>query len=136
MDTIDKFDGEYRWLSNFSTAGGCKPSVEHQYQARKATTVEDAIFVMAAETPGEAKKRGRRITIRDDWEDIKLDVMYELLVVKFSVEPLKQKLLDTDNAVLIEGNHWGDTYWGVCRGKGHNFLGQLLMLIRRELSRP
>lgn len=132
--TIATFDGPYRWLSNFSTAGGCKPSVEHQFQARKATTVEDAIYVMSAGDPGHAKKRGRSIQCRDDWDDIKIDVMYELLVMKFAIEPLKGKLLSTGDATLIEGNTWNDTFWGVCRGKGENYLGQLLMLVRKELS--
>lgn len=133
IKTIDYFDGEYRWLSNFSTAGGVKPTLEHQFQARKATTVEDAIYVMAAETPGGAKKRGRSITCRDDWDDIKLDVMYELLVEKFSLSPLKEKLLATGDAELVEGNTWGDTFWGRCRGKGKNNLGYLLMIIRQDI---
>lgn len=132
-ETINRFEGRYFWLSNFSTAGGVKPTLEHQFQARKAVTVEDAIFVMAAGEPGIAKKRGRSIKCRDDWEEIKLDVMHELLVAKFSVEKTRQFLLDTGDAQLIEGNNWGDTYWGRCNGKGSNFLGQLLMLVRFDL---
>jgi predicted NAD-dependent protein-ADP-ribosyltransferase YbiA (DUF1768 family) len=85
------------------------------------------------ETPSQAKWEGRKIPIRKDWEDVKLDVMESLLRVKFADLELKQLLLATGTAKLIEGNFWGDTYWGVCAGIGRNNLGKLLMKIRDEL---
>ena len=131
--TIDRFEGQYRWLSNFSTMGGAKPTAEHQFQAHKATCVEDAIYVMAAKDPAQAKRRGRSIKCREEWDALKIDVMYEVLVLKFSDATLRQKLLDTGEAELIEGNDWGDKYWGKVNGNGKNYLGQLLMLIRTEI---
>lgn len=131
---IASFDGKYRFLSNFYEGGGALPSSEHHFQAMKATTIEDAIYVMAARKPGEAKKRGRKIECREDWDEVKLEVMYEVLQLKFLDERLCQLLLDTGDAKLIEGNNWGDTFWGVCNGHGSNYLGQLLMLLRSELS--
>lgn len=130
--TIDAFNGDYRWLSNFSPMGGCFPTAEHHYQARKARTPYDAIYVMSAPTPNLAKHRGRAIHVREDWEEIKLDVMYDILILKFSIEPVQTMLIETGNAELIEGNTWGDTFWGVCKGKGDNYLGELLMCVREH----
>jgi ribA/ribD-fused uncharacterized protein len=132
---IDKFDGKYRFLSNFSTEGAVLPSVEHQFQALKATTVEEAVFVMAAPTPGQAKRRGRSVQLRSDWERKKLDIMRALDFQKFSRdETAKGKLLATGDQELIEGNTWNDTFWGVCNGKGKNALGVILMAVREELA--
>lgn len=130
---IESFDGEDRFLSNFSTEGAIKPTLEHQFQARKCAKVEDAIWVMAASTSGESKKRGRKIELRPDWETIKLDVMHELVSRKFQDPKIREKLLYTGDNELIEGNTWGDTFWGVCRGKGKNALGEILMSIRETL---
>ena len=87
-----------------------------------------------AETPGLAKKLGRKATIRPDWEKIKLPIMEYLLRQKFGDKTLKALLIGTGDAELVEGNMWGDTYWGVCKGKGENHLGKLLMKIREELN--
>ena len=59
--------------------------------------------------------------------------MRDLLRQKFAREPLRSQLLATGEAKLIEGNHWGDTFWGVCRGQGENHLGMLLMKAREEI---
>ena len=83
----------------------------------------------------EAKRLGRRVKLRPDWEDIKDEVMYEVVLDKFKRnDNLKEKLLDTANAELIEENWWNDTYWGVCKGKGKNKLGKILMKVRDELK--
>lgn len=132
---IDSFEGKYRFLSNFSTEGAIKPTVEHQFQAMKAAKVEDAIRVMAADTPGQAKRIGRKIELRSDWEEIKVSVMKNLVHRKFFDDDiLWTKLIETGDEELVEGNHWGDTFWGVCRGKGENVLGEILMMVREELS--
>ena len=136
--TIDKFEGEYSFLSNFypveiKTANFTFPSTENAYQALK--TLDKKIqkeFVKL--TPGQAKRKGRKIGIREDWEDIKLYVMEKLIDVKFENEELKQKLLATGDAKLIEGNNWGDTFWGMVNGKGENYLGKILMNKRKELN--
>jgi hypothetical protein len=75
---------------------------------------------------------GRAVDIRADWEKIKLNVMYTCLKLKFADPALKQKLLDTGSTQLVEGNWWGDVFWGVCNKKGQNHLGQLLMQVRNE----
>lgn len=139
---IDSFSGEYRFLSNFYTAPitlwvhdrhWTANTVEHPYQASKATSEADFKYVMDSETPGVAKSRGREIKMNDSFEHMKLKVMYQLVKHKFDVHPeLKKKLLDTGDALLIEGNHWGDTFWGVCKGRGTNHLGQILMRVRSE----
>ena len=137
---IHSFSGEYEWLSNFSESPIqdehhlTYPTVEHYFQAKKAVAYEDMIEIARAATPGEAKKLGRRVYMRRDGENIKLDVMETALRKKFSIPELREKLIATGDKVLVEGNWWHDTYWGVCNGEGQNNLGLLLMKIRKELQ--
>lgn len=85
-------------------------------------------------TPVEAKREGYRVTLRDDWEDIKLHVMYEVVLAKFSQnEFLKQKLIATGREWLEEGNTCGDRTWGTVNGVGQNLLGHVLMTVRSVL---
>lgn len=136
---IDKFDGEYAFLSNFYPSivydfeGNTYPTVEHYFQAMKTLDPKVRKHIASAKTPGEAKRLGRRVELRSDWEDIKLKVMKHGLIQKFAEPELRNPLLRTGDAELIEGNWWGDTYWGVCNGVGENHLGQLLMEVREEL---
>ena len=84
-------------------------------------------------TGAQAKALGKTIKLRSDWNEIKVRVMYEVLCAKFeSQEILRIWLLETGNQEIVEGNTWGDTFWGVCNGKGQNQLGKLLMGIREE----
>jgi ribA/ribD-fused uncharacterized protein len=84
-------------------------------------------------TAAESKKLGRKLTLRSDWEGVKLQVMEKLLVQKFAHADLKEKLLETGDCLLVEGNNWSDVFWGVDRRKGgQNHLGKLLMKIRDE----
>ena len=76
---------------------------------------------------------GRKLQVREGWDSIKLTVMEDLLRQKFAAADLRQKLLDTGDAELVEGNVWQDFWWGVCDGKGENHLGKLLMAIRNDL---
>lgn len=86
-------------------------------------------------TPSEAKKAGREVTLRPDWESVKDGIMRDILLHKFQQNPdLKKKLLDTGEKYLEETNYWKDTYWGVCEGVGYNHLGKLLMSVRGELT--
>lgn len=135
---IDSFEGKYRFLSNFSPSevyfeGMRYPTVEHAYQAAKSTNPIVRLSIQQARTPAEAKKLGQQITLRPDWEDIKYEVMKELLFKKFTIEHLQLALIATEPHELVEGNWWGDTYWGVCKGVGENNLGKLLMLTRSIL---
>ena len=145
MKRIDRFQGSWRFLSNFYPVeveldGEAYPTVEHAYQAAKTLDKASRFpFTFAAahlrlRTPGDAKRAGRRLRIRPDWEQVKRDVMCILLRRKFAHAPLRGRLLGTGDAELIEGNTWGDTYWGVCQERGHNWLGRLLMQVRAELA--
>lgn len=135
---ITSFTGSFRFLSNFYhapvwLADTEYPTVEHAYQASKSVDPAYRKSVAACVTPAMAKAMGRRARLREDWDEIKPDMMYYLLEQKFKKEPLRSKLLATGDVELIEGNYWNDTYWGVCRGEGQNVLGRLLMEIRGEL---
>lgn len=135
---VNGFQGGYRFLSNFWPAtviydDDTYPTVEHAYQAAKTLDVDARIRIQWASKPGDAKRMGRRIKLREDWESIKLHVMDSLLMQKFAAEPLLSKLLGTGDDELIEANTWGDTYWGVCNGVGDNHLGKLLMVVRERL---
>lgn len=89
--------------------------------------------IAALPTPLAAKRTGRVVLLRADWEEVKVEVMRAVLKAKFSDPELADALLATNDAELIEGNWWGDKFWGVCRGVGKNKLGQLLMQLRAEL---
>jgi len=135
---ISFFRGGYRFLSNFYPArvefeGEFYPSTEHAFQAAKTDDVGLRRKVRQAKTAGEAKALGRKLPLRRDWERVKLDVMLDLLRKKFGRPPLTGLLLDTDDLRLVEGNTWGDRYWGVADGHGKNHLGRLLMQVRDEL---
>lgn len=136
--SIEEFDGEYRFLSNFYPApityeGQEFPSVEHAYQAAKTFNPMHRDMVATAKYAGIAKKLGRHIDLRPDWDQVKLTIMERLLRKKFEHAHLREMLLATGDEELIEGNYWKDTFWGVCNGEGENHLGKLLMKIRDEI---
>lgn len=137
---ILNFSGDYRFLSNFYICGvvyrnWVYPSAEHAYQAAKSSAPGYKKAIRECSTPGKAKRLGQKAKLSEDWEDIKLTVMEDIIYSKFSNNfELHKWLLQTNNRELIEGNTWGDTFWGVCRGKGDNHLGHILMKIRRELK--
>ena len=109
----------------------CFPSVEHAYQAFKSLDPIDWDMFSRMKTPGMAKRQGRCIIMREDWDDVKVSFMSGFLQQKFLDPELKQMLLDTGTQTLIEGNTWNDTFWGECPiGNGKNTLGKLLMDIR------
>lgn len=130
---IDEFRGPYWFLSNFYKHD-VNLTNEHLYQAMKTSDWRQQIVVLSASSPGEAKKLGRLVTLRPDWEEIKDDVMLELLRLKFSKGKKERHWLqDTRDAELTEGNTWGDRYWGKVNGQGKNMLGKLLMQVRQEI---
>lgn len=143
-DAIVRFRESYRFLSNFFVAPIAMPadptigwpSVEHGYQALLAADPSDRDWIVQAPSPGEAKKRARKCRRREGADDLRIPLMRELVHLKFTQHPvLRQKLLDTGSRELVEGNTWGDTFWGVdeVRG-GQNVLGQILMN-QREIAR-
>ena len=132
------FFNDYRFLSNFHLSplefgGVAYPSVEHAYQAVKTKDKEKREAIRVAETPAIARKMGQDVVLREDWEEVKVPVMEALLRMKFKDPELKQKLIDTYPKPLVEDNWWGDEFWGVCKGRGMNMLGKLLMKIRDEM---
>ena len=141
---INKFDGQYAFLSNFYNSMICHeyifyPTVEHYFQAMKSTDLKIRKWIADAPTPGEAKRRGRAIQLRPDWEEVKEQVMLDGLRLKFKIPALREMLLETRSSELIEGNYWHDNTWGNCSCdkckdiEGKNMLGKLLMKVRSEL---
>jgi ribA/ribD-fused uncharacterized protein len=138
MTEIAEFSGAFRFLSNFWPCkvvldGEEYQSVEHAYQAAKTIKPEEREFIRESDTAGKAKRMGRHVTMREDWESVKVKTMLNLLRQKFRDGPLMDKLVATGDAKLTEGNKWGDVFWGVCNGHGQNVLGKLLMQVRAEL---
>jgi hypothetical protein len=132
MKEINGFAGDYRFLSNFwpcrVTMGEREyHSIEHAYQAAKYPEDEREIFMSC--TPGQAKRLGRGRHLEG-----RLEIMEGLVRQKFATDPLRSLLVSTGDAELIEGNDWGDVYWGVYQGMGENHLGNILMKIRHELQ--
>ena len=85
--------------------------------------------------PSTAKREGRRVTLRPDWEEVKYQVMYEICCAKFTQNrELREILLATGDEYLEEGNTWGDRIWGTVNGQGNNWLGKILMQVREELK--
>ena len=143
--SIAVFDGDYAFLSNFYESkivykGITFPTVEHAFQAAKSLSEEEQAAISIAKTPSIAKRLGRKVLLRPDWEEIKEKVMYECVKEKFKEPVLREKLLNTHPAELIEGNTWHDNYWGDCSCekckniKGKNSLGKILMKVRSEIA--
>lgn len=146
MEKITTFKDGHRFLSNFwpvkvEYEGITYPSTEHAYQAAKTLDFVTREEIRNLSTPAETKKfvRKKSFPKRPDWEEWekigKINVMYELLWKKFQHPELRQMLLLTGDKVLEEGNTWGDTFWGICKGEGKNMLGILLMNVRDKIRK-
>lgn len=107
-------------------------SAEHAYQADKCEYAKDFDKIRFADTPGRAKRMGRKVKMRQDFNPD--EVMYNVLVCKYSYQEMRDKLLMTGDMELVEENTWNDTYWGVCNGVGENKLGKMLMQIRSDIK--
>ena len=142
---INVFDGEFAFLSNFYPSiitdeyGITYPTVEHYFQAQKTINIAERVAIADAETPGRAKRMGRNVALRHDWEAIKIDVMRQGLEMKFQDTNLRARLLETGSMPLVEGNVWHDNIWGDCQcgrcvnAPGRNILGKLLMDLRERV---
>ena len=141
---INCFDGEYAFLSNFYESpieyeGIVYPTNEHFFQAMKTNDIEVRKAIAAADTPGKAKRMGRNVVLRADWEFVKKDVMLLGLRLKFCDLYLRQRLRATGAHDLVEGNTWHDNTWGACvcpecsNKEKKNLLGKLLMQVRAEM---
>ena len=140
VTAIDRFAGKHEFLSNFHPSpievdGILYPTVEHAFQAAKTDDPEEKRTIAAAATPSKAKQKGRKVTLRPDWEKVKVGIMEGLVRMKFEAHTkLRRQLLATGHTELVEGNTWNDRYWGVCQGEGRNELGKILMKVRAELA--
>ncbi len=138
---INSFKGEYRFLSNFFRSPiefdlYMFPTVEHAYQYAKLIDGDECKDkIKSIVLPGDAKRLGKMGKMKSNWDNIKIDIMTYLVMQKFErYYVLRQKLIETDNAVIIEGNTWGDTFWGVYNDVGENHLGKILMRVREILK--
>jgi len=142
---ISKFNGINRFLSNFHPSNiessyGIFPSAEHLFQSAKTNDTRDKERIRLAYSPGRAKRMGRNVLLRSDWEEIKFSVMERVVMMKFTQnEDLAIALLETGYCSLVEGNKWHDNEWGNCTCRkclhitGRNILGKILMQVRENL---
>lgn len=110
---------------------------EAAFQAQKTCCAKEQqqFSIFRLHNPAEAKKRGKKLTLRPDWDKVKIFLMYEICMCKFMQNPeLRDALLATGNSLLIEGNTWGDYFWGKVNGHGENHLGLILMDVREKLK--
>lgn len=140
---IGLFKGEYKWLSNFTLCpifldGIEYPSVEHAYMSAKSDSIEWKKICSSKEnTPAQVKKKSREIKVKDTWDnEERLKVMEVCLRQKFNQEPFKSLLLATNDEHIQEGNYYGDVFWGfdLKTDRGLNYLGKLIMKIRKEIQ--
>ena len=141
-DAITSFSGIYFYLSNFSRYYTPYDKIvygssEAAFQAQKTLDKSERYSKFTDVEPGIAKKLGRQVKLRPDWEEVKDDLMYEIVKSKFDNNPeIKRLLVDTGNRELYEGNYWNDKYWGVVtegdKLVGKNKLGKILMKVREE----
>lgn len=150
MQPIDSFQNEYRYLSNFWFAQTTNTfdafdniiykTSEHAYQASKTMDINTRLSIARLATPGESKRVGRELKLREGWEIINRQVMLCIVRSKFENNmDLGVKLAQTKNAMIIEGNGWHDNFWGICScarcqkfETGENWLGRILMHVRFE----
>lgn len=143
---ISKFRGNYAFLSNYYP---CKiiynglqySTTEHAYQSAKSISFTDHERIRNKKTPHESKIEGNKIVVREDWDKVKFSIMKEVLIEKFKRPDLAERLLNTGDRILVEGNWWHDNIWGSCecetciKIEGKNWLGKLLMEVREEIRK-
>lgn len=145
---ISRFTGKADFLSNFHPwqadwDGVVYPTAEHAFQAAKTLDKMDQAAIYSAKSPVLAKRLGRRVQLRDDWDEFRLEAMEHIVRSKFSnlFGEREIYLLSTNGHELVEGNYWHDQFWGdctcrrrFCKEPGENNLGKILMKVREELS--
>lgn len=137
---IERFNGDFEFLSNMYLCdieyeGVSFNSVEQAYQYHKTTSPKEKMNILRCNQPKKTKVLAKKFKyVREDWLKFRLGLMYQLLKLKFEIPELRDALLLTNGYELVEGNWWGDHYWGVCDGVGENNLGKLLMKVRNELG--
>ena len=140
---INCFDGKWAFISNFywneiEFEGITYPTNEHFFQAMKTLDIGERQKIANCLTPGQAKRMGRQVVLRPDWEEVKEDIMLFGLCLKFADEQLADWLVETGDEPLEEGTTWHDNEWGNCSCErcrnipGKNKLGKILMKLRTE----
>lgn len=131
-----KFSGLLAFLSNFHSCkvivdGLTFKSAEAAYQSYKNLEHQKEFLTLGAY---DSKKYARTLPLRADWDKVKLEVMRKVVAAKFNQNvDLAKLLMKTPDEDLVEENTWGDTFWGVCEGKGQNNLGKILKEIKYQL---
>lgn len=135
-----RFRGEHWYLSNMYPCditynGHHFTCVEAAFQAQKDLSRVSEFEGISGK---DAKRLGRQVRLREGWNEMRDDIMKEILDVKFSDPELARKLasdqdIKRSGGVITEENEWGDRYWGVCNGVGRNRLGELLQEVRHEV---
>lgn len=126
--------GKYYFLSNFYPCDVYYKEIhfknaEAAFQSQKCIERMNEFTDLGAL---QAKRLGRKVPLRSDWEDIKIGIMYEVVIAKFSNQTLADMLIAV-NEPLIEHNNHNDRFWGVCRGTGKNYLGNILYHVRSQI---
>ena len=139
QDTIKQFKGEYNFLSNFYPVDITYDNItyassEHAYQAQKCKILVDRLKFSDI-SAAQAKHLGKKVESRTDWEDVRVQIMHDILELKFQNKKMRKMLLATGDRYLMEGNYWNDSFWGydLKRNKGENVLGNLLCKIRSDI---
>jgi ribA/ribD-fused uncharacterized protein len=138
---IRTFDGEYAFLSNFYSApiafeSVLFPTSEHAYQAQKFVSSDMRVAIASINDPSDVKRFARSFPITPDWEQLRVEVMLNVVRTKFACHrSLGRQLSDTGEELLQEDNTWGDSFWGTVGSHGENWLGRILMHIRAERRR-
>lgn len=138
-NNVKGFFSQYRWLSNFEPChiefrGVMFHSSEAAYQSAKSGDPEDQKKFISI-TANDSRNLGQTVKTVEGWDEIKFHVMEEVLNSKFYKNSyLRDRLIATGSKYLEETNYWDDKFWGVCDGVGANYLGRLLMKVRRQLT--
>ncbi len=138
-NSITSFTGEHAFLANsypcfVKLDTMTYPDVESAYQAAKSWDIRDRLSCKASHNALEVWERGQTFQLREDWEKVKISIMWDLISQKFENPKLKALLLATGDALLINGGRNGDAFWGQINGEGKNQLGELLMRLRNKLQ--
>ena len=138
MNRIDRFVNSYSFLNNFHPStifvnGKSYQTVEHAYQAHKASSTSEHEIIRCAADPMEAKRLGKAVILPADWDKKRVELMRLLVRKKFENPLLREMLRATGDAELIHDNRFNDRFWGVCRGSGENWLGCILEETRQEI---
>lgn len=143
-DAVAGFSGPNRFLSNFwfcniRFEGVLYPSTEHAFQAAKTLSTAHRKSIAQACSAADAKRLGRRVSLRPDWDQVRTAVMLEINRQKYSQQILRRALLATQSRPIFEvTTRWNDQIWGVVQLPGGDYiganrLGRILTCLRAEI---